>query len=103
MTASKKKKIGLFKLGLRIALYSSLVSGASSFLVLIIFYNLSLLSTALAACAIAFLVLLISYFFNYKLQYKRLEKLEEISRNISKKRFEEYQGCLLYTSPSPRD
>ncbi|MEQ8578766.1 MAG: ATP-binding protein [Balneola sp.] len=92
MTASKKKKIGLFKLGLRIALYSSLVSGASSFLVLIIFYNLSLLSTAIAACAIAFLVLLISYFFNYKLQYKRLEKLEEISRNISKKRFEEYQG-----------
>lgn len=91
MTASKKKKVWLFKLGLRIALYSSLASGASSFLVLIIFSGLSLLNTLLAALGIAVLVLLISYFFNYKLQYNRLNKLEEISRNISKKRFAEYQ------------
>ncbi|MBO6572604.1 MAG: hypothetical protein JJ958_09165, partial [Balneola sp.] len=53
--------------------------------------GLSLLNTLLAALGIAVLVLLISYFFNYKLQYNRLNKLEEISRNISKKRFAEYQ------------
>ncbi|XWN36748.1 MAG: ATP-binding protein [Balneola sp.] len=90
MTKPNKKKNGLFKLGVRIALYTSLASGTSSFLVLSLFLKQSLLSSGLAASLIAILVLLISYFFNYKLQFKRLEKLEEISRNISKKRFEEY-------------
>lgn len=90
MTKPKKKKNGLFKLGVRIALYTSLASGTSSFLVLSLFLKQSLLSSGLAASLIAILVLLISYFFNYKMQFKRLEKLEEISRNISKKRFEEY-------------
>jgi two-component system phosphate regulon sensor histidine kinase PhoR len=91
MTAAKKKKFELFRLGFRVALYSSLTSGALSFLVLLLFSELIWTNALIVTAIVILTIFFISYFFNYKLQFRRLDKLEEISRNISKKRFEEYQ------------
>ncbi|HCI70574.1 MAG TPA: hypothetical protein DF712_14200 [Balneola sp.] len=91
MRGSKKKKKKLFKLGFRVALYSSITTGGVVFLALIFFSKQNLEWISICSAIALVLVFFITYFFNYKLQYHRLEKLEEISRNISKKRFEEYQ------------
>ena len=90
MTASKKNKIQLFKLGIRVSAYSSLISGAISFVLLLSFFEIMMAQAALFSIIIAAVFFVVSYSANYLIQFKRLEMLEEISRNISKKRFEEY-------------
>jgi two-component system phosphate regulon sensor histidine kinase PhoR len=91
MSARKKKRFPVFKLGLRVAIYSSAVSAVASFLALFLFTSLNLIEVGLAVLSIGLGVLIVSYSANYFLQYKRLQVLEQISRNISKKRFEEYE------------
>jgi len=91
MTARKKKKYPLFKLGLRIAVYSAVISMLVSFVALLLFTNLSALGVIVASLGIGGGVFVVTYCANYALGFKRLEVLEQISRNISKKRFEEYE------------
>jgi two-component system phosphate regulon sensor histidine kinase PhoR len=96
MTAKKKKKKYLFfKLGLRIAFYSGLLSMLLSFITFLIFSDLSFMRILASSFGIALGVFVVSYSANYALGFKRLEVLEQISRNISKKRFEEYDGLTV--------
>jgi len=91
MTAKKRKEIPLFKLGLRIAIYSAAISVLLSLLAFTVFTELPFLDNLLASLFAGLGVLVITYFTSYFLEYKRLRVLEQISRNISKKRFEEYE------------
>ncbi|MEO9885171.1 MAG: ATP-binding protein [Balneola sp.] len=91
MTAKKKKKYPLFKLGLRIALYSAVISVLVSFVAFLLLSNLHIFGNIMSSLGIGAGVFIVSYCINYALGFKRLEVLEQISRNISKKRFEEYQ------------
>tara|TARA_R110002126_G_scaffold99599_2_gene230805 strand:- start:17303 stop:18373 length:1071 start_codon:yes stop_codon:yes gene_type:complete len=91
MTARKRKKIPVFKLGLRIALYSAVISMLVSFAALLVFTSLAFLGVVVASLGIGTGVFIVTYCANYALGFKRLEALEQISRNISKKRFEEYE------------
>lgn len=91
MTARKQKRFPIFKLGLRIAIYSSAVSGGISLVALFIFSELALIDVGLVAICITIGVFLATYFSANFLGFKRLEVLEQISRNISKKRFQEYE------------
>lgn len=91
MTPKRKKKYPLFKLGLRIAIYSSVISMLVSFAAFFLFSELSLSGLFVSALGIGLGVFIVTYCSNYALGFKRLEVLEQISRNISKKRFEEYE------------
>ncbi len=91
MTAKIKKRFPLFKLGLRIAIYSAVISAGLSFLAFYFFSGLSLTNVIITTGIVALGVFIVSYVSNYALEYRRLEVLEQISKNISKKRFEEYE------------
>lgn len=91
MTAKKKKKYPLFRLGLRIAGYSAFISILVSLVAFLAFSELSLTGTIVSSLGIGFGVFIVSYCSNFALGYRRLKVLEQISRNISKKRFEEYE------------
>ena len=84
-----KKKIRLYKLGLRQALYVSLVLGgvfwALVFLVLKAETPDAIVSTLLFVFATAITV----YLIEYNTDYQRIQVLERLSKNISKKRFED--------------
>lgn len=84
-------RLPFFKLGLRIALYSSAVSGGVSLLAFIFFSPFSLLNEVIISSCITIGVFISTYLTANTLEFKRLKVLERISRNISKKRFEEYE------------
>lgn len=91
MSAKKKNKFPVFKLGLRIAFYSAAMAGAISFLAMYFFSELNFAEDLEITILIAIGVYAVTYIANYSLAFKRLQVLEQISRNISKKRFEEYE------------
>lgn len=91
MSAKKKHKVLVFKLGLRIAFYSAAMAGAVSFMSMYFFSDLEFIENLEITILIAIGVYTVTYIANYSLAYKRLKVLEQISRNISKKRFEEYE------------
>lgn len=95
MTARKRKRFPIFKLGLRIAVYSSAASGGISLIALFAFAGLELKDASLIAVCVTIGVFLVTYFSANSLGFKRLEVLEQISRNISKKRFEEYKDINI--------
>lgn len=95
MTARKRKRFPVFKLGLRVALYSSVISAGISVIAFFSFTKLDLLTVGIITTGIGVGVFFVTYLANYSLGYKRLEVLEQISRNISKKRFEEYEDITI--------
>jgi len=95
MKARKRKRFPVFKLGLRVAIYSSLVSALVSFIAFFVFTPMLLLDISITALCTGVGVFIVTYLAIYSLGYKRLEVLEQISRNISKKRFEEYADITI--------
>ena len=87
---SKSKDRRFYKLGLRIAFYTSFISSFASFIILISFRhptNEALLLSSLVLVS----TFVTSYFVGYKLEFRRIKVLERVSKNISKKRFEEVE------------
>lgn len=85
------KKKPFSRLGFRIATYSALLVGGADLLFNLFYIQLGWIESA----AIAFLFVLISvavfYFVAYRMQFARLERLNRITRNIARKRFEDYE------------
>jgi two-component system phosphate regulon sensor histidine kinase PhoR len=97
MSKSKKKnKTGVFKFGFRIALYVSVCSSVVLFLLLWLGYSF----IQKEAVTMALLFGGISFFISYGILYytlrKRVETAEQLIKNISRKRFVEYEDV---TSP----
>ena len=79
-----------YKLGFRIAVYTALISSSFAYLILFLSnhgYKESLLITFLVLLS----TFLTSYIVGSRLQFKRIKVLERVSKNISKKRFEEIE------------
>lgn len=88
--SSKEKSRRVYKLGIRIAFYTSLISAFVSFLILVVFKH-PLTEAALLAGLVSFFTFFTSYLVSYRLEFKRIQVLERVSKNISKKRFEEVE------------
>ena len=86
---NKKKTAHIFyKLGIRTSLYTSFLSVLFLHL-LLYFFDLDI-PTIWGLTAIIFVVVfIISYAVSYRLEYRRIKLLERVSKNISKKQFEE--------------
>ncbi|MCG8372010.1 MAG: ATP-binding protein [Balneolales bacterium] len=86
----KKPRRRVYKLGIRVAVYTSFISAIITVLVIYLLYQ-----SITQALAIAGLVMagsfITTYLVSYRLQFRRLQVLERVSRNISKKRFEEIE------------
>lgn len=79
-----------YKLGFRIAVYTALISSSFAYLILLLSnhgYKESLLITFLVLLS----TFLTSYIVGSRLQFQRIKVLERVSKNISKKRFEEIE------------
>tara|TARA_B100000963_G_scaffold356526_1_gene376789 strand:- start:244 stop:1368 length:1125 start_codon:yes stop_codon:yes gene_type:complete len=83
------KRISLYKLGFRKALYSAIPIGGFTWGLLFVYFGTSIVEGIVAAVGMIFLSFLTFFIIDYKVDYKRLMMLERISKNISKKRFEE--------------
>ena len=81
--STKNKNKRVYKLGVRIALYTSLISSLVTFLILIAFRHPINESLFLAGLVLTF-TFVTSYFVGYNLEFKRIQVLERVSKNISK-------------------
>jgi two-component system, OmpR family, phosphate regulon sensor histidine kinase PhoR len=90
--SNKSKRSGslFFRLAFRLALYSSM----SVILILVLILNIVLSwpfqDSLLASISVGLLVFIVTYFFSWKFQHQRLETIYKISKNITRKKFEEY-------------
>lgn len=87
--SSKKKRIPTYKLGFRKALYSTIPIGVFTWLLVFVYLGSSTFEGVVVTAAMIFLNFLTFFVIDYRVDYKRLMMLERISKNISKKRFEE--------------
>lgn len=91
MSKKRKKPDWFYRLGFRVSLLASLINSVAIFAVTYGYLSTELRLSMIFA-AISFIGTgIIIYGTLYYLQYKRLQVLEQISKNISKKRFEEYE------------
>lgn len=88
---SKSKKTVLFRLGFRLALYSGLTTILILILVLFFIFTFTLQETLLVSISTGLIVLAVVYLYSWVFQYKRLETIYRTSKNITKKRFEDYE------------
>lgn len=87
----KKKRKQLYRLGLRTAVYTAVFSAMALVVLLYFGFGFSLKDAATAGLLFTLITFIITYAVNYFLEYTRLETLERISKNISRKRFKEYE------------
>jgi two-component system, OmpR family, phosphate regulon sensor histidine kinase PhoR len=93
MSSNKKHSNSLFfRLAFRLALYSSM----SVIVILVLFLTLviswSIQESLLASISAGMLVFVVTYFYSWKFQYQRLETIYKISKNITRKKFDEYEN-----------
>ncbi len=86
---SRRSQI-VYKLGLRIAIYTSVISAIITF-ALIYFFDHGTQESFQLSGLVLFSTFITSYFVGYRLQFRRIKVLERVSKNISKKRFEEIE------------
>ncbi len=91
MSKSKKKKSIVFRLGIRMSIYSLVFSGLVSFLTLSFIFGIGLKVSVYAAIIIAVTISITTYLIAHALEYRRLTVMERVAKNISRKRFEEYE------------
>ena len=87
--SGRKKGIRAYKLGFRKALYSTIPIGAITWVLVFVYLGSSTIEGIVATATMIFLSFMTFFIIDYKVDYKRLMMLERISKNISKKRFEE--------------
>lgn len=87
--SGRKKGIRAYKLGFRKALYSTIPIGAITWILVFVYLGSSTIEGIVATATMIFLSFMTFFIIDYKVDYKRLMMLERISKNISKKRFEE--------------
>lgn len=80
------------RLAVRSALISAIPVGIAGGLLSYFFFSIPLSNTLIFTAALAVLAFLIIYGVIYKIQFSRLEQLNRITRNIARKRFEDYEN-----------
>lgn len=79
------------RLAFRNALYSGLLTGLLTGTISLFYFSSTTVSSLLFGGTIAVLTFIIVYLTIYKIQFHRLEVLNEINRNINRKRFRDYE------------
>lgn len=79
------------RLAVRSALATALLVGAAGGAIVLLFFNTTYLNTLYFSLSLGIITFLIAYITIYQLQFTRLEKLNSITRNIARKRFEDYE------------
>jgi two-component system phosphate regulon sensor histidine kinase PhoR len=89
--SQKKKRATLYKLGLRKALYASLLLGGIFWVLVFLVLQTETPQAIFSTAVFVFATAIVVYFIEYKTDYQRLMALERLSKNISKKRFEDIE------------
>ena len=84
-----KKKIRVYKLGLRKALYVSLVLGGVFWALVFLMLKAETPDAIVSTLLFVFVTAITVYIIEYKTDFQRIQVLERLSKNISKKRFED--------------
>lgn len=90
MNKRSRRNRSLYKLGLRIAIYTAVISAVITFAIIYSFdrgFEESMLLSSLVLLG----TFITSYIVSHRLQFRRIKVLERVSKNISKKRFEEIE------------
>ncbi|MFN1835562.1 sensor histidine kinase [Balneola sp. MJW-20] len=90
MSKKNKRSWNLYKLGLRTAFFTSLISSALIFLLIWIGLDTGIYESGTYGVLTLPIFFIIAYTVNYRMTYRRLEMLERVSKNIARKRFKEY-------------
>lgn len=80
------------RLSFRVALFSALPVGLLGSGLALLLFNSSLSQALILGLILSVVTCGIVYFVSYRLQFSRLETLNRITRNIARKRFEEYEN-----------
>ena len=91
MSKSKKKSGLYFQIGLRIALYASILSAISVFIVLYFVSETDIKTDLFFSGLVLILVFILVYLTETRIQQNRLRVLNRIIKNIARKRFQEYE------------
>tara|TARA_R110000868_G_scaffold306734_1_gene568027 strand:+ start:56430 stop:57518 length:1089 start_codon:yes stop_codon:yes gene_type:complete len=89
--SKSRRKSQIYKLGIRIAVYTAFISALFSFLLMWQYYGMDLNHAGTIAFFILVGTFFTSYVVSFTLQFRRIQVLEQVSKNISKKRFEEIE------------
>ena len=93
MSSNKKLTDRIFfRLAFRLALYSSMSVIVILLLFLTFVVSWGIQDSLLASIAVGLLIFVVTYFYSWKFQYQRLETIIKISKNITRKKFEEYEN-----------
>lgn len=80
------------RLAFRIAFISSLIVGVADAAINLFYFNAGWMPSLVVALCLTLFTGILFYFVIYKLQFSRLESLNRITRNIARKRFEDYNN-----------
>ena len=81
----------VYKLGIRLAIYTSIISAVFSYLLMWLYFETPSDQSLTISASILAGVFLTTYLVSFALQFRRIQVLEQVSKNISKKRFEEIE------------
>lgn len=82
------------RLAFRSALVSAILVGLAGGMLSYLYWVSPLLNTIYFSLSLSVLSFFIAYFVIYKMQFSRLEQLNRITRNIARKRFEDYDNIV---------
>lgn len=92
MSTSKKLSRGIFRLGVRVAIYVSLISAGILFLLVWLGYSFSVKEAATLSALVGVFIFLASYGSTYFILQKRIDTIDKLFKNIARKRFVEYKN-----------
>lgn len=89
--SKSRRRSRVYKLGIRLAIYTSVVSAAFTYLLTWFFFEASSEESITISLSMLVVIFITTYVVSFALQFRRIQVLEQVSKNISKKRFEEIE------------
>ena len=94
--SKSRRRSRVYKLGIRLALYTSVISAVISYLLMWQMFEMETGPSLTISISILFGIFLTTYVVSFALQFRRIQVLEQVSKNISKKRFEEIEDLRTF-------
>jgi two-component system phosphate regulon sensor histidine kinase PhoR len=93
MSKSKKnKERGVFRFGFRVAIYVSVCSAVILFLLLLFGFGLVPKEAGTISALFAGIIMVVTYAITYYITNKRIETIDQLFKNMARKRFVEYDN-----------
>lgn len=91
-----RRRSRVYKLGIRLALFTSVISAVISYLLMWLMFELETDQAMIISLSILLGIFITTYLVSFALQFRRIQVLEQVSKNISKKRFEEIEDLRTF-------